>query len=269
MKLAFSMVVKDDEQAVRMLEMVRAGGFEGVEPTFGLEATLPVAGDPRTSAEKLKKMADKIGLTIPSMRGGPGFWPTFASVDPQQRKRAVELASKAMEAVKIMGGDTLLIVPGQWDASCTYKQTWDAAVETGRTIAEIAEKVGMKVGLENVENRFLMSPRDWVGFLDEIGSKWVRMYFDVGNVVYLKQGWPDQWMRELSKAYITRIHIKGATNDGKLVNLKEGAVNWLAVRGAMNEIGYENWVGVELAIPTGDVMGFFARSYRDAREILS
>src|SRR5579862_696293 len=148
------MVVKDDEDSANWMEMLRAAGFDGVEPTFGLEGTLPTAGDPRASAEKLKKLADKAGLKIPSMRGGPGFWPTFASADTKQREKALDLAAKALEAVKIMGGDTLLIVPGQWDAGQTYLQTWNAALESARTVAEMAPRVGVKVALENVENRF-------------------------------------------------------------------------------------------------------------------
>src|SRR5262245_13042310 len=146
MKVAFSLVIKDDADALPLLEMIRAAGFDGAEPTFGLEATLPTAADPRRSAEKLRTIADKVGLKIPSMRGGPGFWPTFAA-NPQA---AVELARKAMEAVKIMGGDTLLIVPGQWDASQTYGEVWRNAIESAKRIGDVAEEFGITVGLENV-----------------------------------------------------------------------------------------------------------------------
>ena len=60
-----------------------------------------------------------------------------------------------------------------------------------QTFSDIAAETRIKVGLENVENRFLLSPRDWMTFLDEVASPWVRMYFDVGNVVYLGLGWPE------------------------------------------------------------------------------
>src|SRR5438874_7116104 len=102
MKIAFSLVVKDDGSTQRWVEMIRAAGFLGIEPTFGMEGTLPTAADPRRSAEKLAGEAARVGLEIPSMRGGPGFWGTFASADSEKRRRAVELAGAAMEAVKIM-----------------------------------------------------------------------------------------------------------------------------------------------------------------------
>src|SRR5689334_17741725 len=191
-KLAFSLVIRDDDSAARTLGMIRDAGFDGLEPTLFLDGTLPTAADPRGSAEKLRRMAESAKLKTPSMRGGPGFWPAFASSDPTKRDAAVDLAAKAMEAVKILGGDTLLIVPGQWDAEQTYGTVWTNALETARRIAEVAERAGITVGLENVENRFPLSPREWMQFLDAVGSSRVRMYFDVGNVVYLRLGYPEQ-----------------------------------------------------------------------------
>lgn len=168
-----------------------------------------------------------------------------------------------------MGGDTLLIVPGQWEPLATYGNTWRSAVDTARRIGEVAEQFKIKVGLENVENRFLLSPRDWMQFLDEVGAeKWVRMYFDAGNVVYLGLGWPDQWIRELGRKYITRIHFKDADHRGALRYLLEGQVDWPAVRGAMREIDYADWVGVELILPRHHVAGMLAGTYKAAEAIL-
>lgn len=268
MKTAFSLVIDDNATAAQRLEWIAAAGFEGVEPTFGLEATLPNAADPRKAAEKLRGLADKAGLSIPSMRGGPGFWPSFGSSDPAKRQRAVELARKAMDAVAIMGGDTLLIVPGQWDVEQSHDALWENCLDTAKRVASVAEKSGIKVGLENVENRFLLSPREWSQFLDAVGSPRVRMYFDVGNVVYLKLGYPEQWIRQLGKKYITRIHFKDATEDGKLTYLLEGHVNWPAVRQAINDIAYDDWIGVELSLPAHHPSAMLAGTYRSAREIM-
>ena len=62
----------------------------------------------------------------------------------------------------------------------------------------------MAIGIENVWNRFLLSPLETARFLDEIGSPWVGMYLDVGNVVYL--GYPEQWVELLAK-HIKKLHM--------------------------------------------------------------
>ncbi len=268
MKLSFSITIKDDSGAPRLLDSIRAAGFEGVEPTFVPEGTLPTAADPRGSAERFRKLADQAGLKIPSMRGGPGFWTSFASDDAEKRRGAVKLAQKAFEALAIMGGDTLLIVPGQWDAQQSYGDVWKNALETARAIGQVAERAKIKVGLENVENRFLFGPREWMQFLDEVGSPRVRMYFDAGNVVYLKQGFPEQWIRQLGAKYITRIHFKDALVGGPITYLLEGSVNWPAVSGAMREMNYNDWVGIELNLPAHHAAGMLASQCRAAEAIL-
>ena len=181
----------------------------------------------------------------------------------------MELARQALQAVKIMGGDTLLIVPGRWDGDQTYTQMWDHALETAKRIGEIAASVGIQVGLENVENKFLLSPLEWMRFLDAVGSERVRMYFDVGNVVYLALGYPDQWLLELGRRYITRIHFKDTDERGTLRYLLEGDVNWPAVTQALTTIGYDDWIGVELLLPKHHSAAMVAATWRSARGILA
>jgi L-ribulose-5-phosphate 3-epimerase len=262
------MALGNDGDAARWFDMVKAAGFDGVEPTFRPDASPQSTADPRASAEKLRKLAEKAGLAIPSMRGGPGFWPTFASADAGQRAAAVDFARKALEAVKVMGGDTLLIVPGKWENSQTYGEIWNHALATAKDVADAAKSAGIRVGLENVENQFLLSPREWRQFLDEVGSDWVRMYFDVGNVIYRGLGFPEQWLIELGRKYITRIHFKDATEDGRLTYLLEGDVNWPAVHSAMSQIQYDDWVGIELSLPKHHPAAMLEATCRNAHAIL-
>jgi L-ribulose-5-phosphate 3-epimerase len=269
MKLAFSLVLKDAESAIpaRLVNMVRAAGFDGIEPTLTERGSWPEVADVPNTAALVRTHADRVGLSIPSMRGGPGFWSTFASSDPEKRLDAVVLAKSAMDALKIMGGDTLLIVPGQWEKDQSYSSVWRNALDTAKRIAEVAEKRGIKVALENVENRFLLSPLEWMKFLDEVESKFVRMYFDVGNVIYLGLGHPEEWIRELGTKYIKRIHFKDATR-GQVNYLLEGEVNWSTVVDVMREVGYDDWVGIELPLPTQHPGAMLEATCRTARAIL-
>src|SRR3954471_8520150 len=134
MKLTFSLLLKDEPAVPQLLEAIRAAGFDGVEPTFGLDGSLPSASNYQKSAGHLRQATADLSLTISSMRGGPGFWTTVASDDAAKRRSAVELAEKAFEALRIMGGDTLLIVPGQWEAHQSYSQLWKNALDSAKRI---------------------------------------------------------------------------------------------------------------------------------------
>ena len=85
--------------------------------------------------------------------------------------------------------------------------------------------------------------------MDELDSPWVRAYFDVGNVVFY--GYPQDWIRALGKR-IVRLHLKDFRVDrGKGVfewkNLGEGEIDWIAVRKALSDIGYDGYMTTEIA----------------------
>lgn len=46
-----------------------------------------------------------------------------------------------------------------------------------------AAATGVAIGVENVWNKFLLSPLEFSRFIDEIGSPAVGAYFDAGNVL--------------------------------------------------------------------------------------
>lgn len=268
MKLAFSLILKDDSQAGDILKAIRGAGFAGVEPTLLRTGALPSLQDLRASAARLRGLAEEAGLSVPSMRGGPGFWSIFASDEAEQRDAAVDLARQAFDAMEILGSDTLLVVPGQWQSHQTYEQAWSNARATARRVAQAAQVAGLNVALENVGSGLILSPSEWMRFLDEVGSPFVRMYFDVGNVVSLRLGHPEQWLRQLGTKYITRIHFKDARVGGPVSYLLEGAVNWPAVRDAMVDIGYQGWVGVELDLPGHHAPAMLKATCLVAQEIL-
>jgi hexulose-6-phosphate isomerase len=107
--------------------------------------------------------------------------------------------------------------------------------------------------VEEVWNKFLLSPLEFAGYVDSFKSQWVRAYFDVGNVV--QYGYPQDWIRTLNKR-IVKLHFKdfkvlkdAAPNQRttEWVNLREGDIDWKEVYKALAEIGYKGTATVELS----------------------
>ena len=63
----------------------------------------------------------------------------------------------------------------------------------------------MIVAVEEVWNKFLLSPLEFARYVDEFDSPWLKAYFDVGNVVFY--GYPQDWIRALG-ARIVKVHLK-------------------------------------------------------------
>jgi L-ribulose-5-phosphate 3-epimerase len=269
--VSFSLVVPDDEEKARvLLGRIAEAGFSGFEPTLSPSSSLPSVEYPEKGAETLRKMADSLGLKITGLRGGPAFWQdnAFGSSFLEKRLECVSLAKSAGAAARIMDVDTVLVVPGRWLGDHSYGEQWKYALESSQRIAEVAEDLGIRFGLENVENRFLLSPAEWRLFLDEVDSSSIRMYFDVGNVLYCRLGYPEWWLRELGRQYICRVHFKDSTENGQLVPLLEGDVNWPEVSKALTEISYDDWIGLELDIPSNKPEIFLRNCQQAAEQIL-
>ena len=104
----------------------------------------------------------------------------------------------------------------------------------------------MVIAIEEVWNKFLLSPLEMATYIDEFKSPWIKAWFDVGNV--LLYGYPQDWIRTLGKS-IVKVHLKDfkRKEDGYAwVNLGEGDVEWREVRKAFDEIGYAGSATVEL-----------------------
>jgi L-ribulose-5-phosphate 3-epimerase len=110
----------------------------------------------------------------------------------------------------------------------------------------------VKIGCENCnsEQRFLLSPREFWQFLNDVNNAAVGIHLDVGNIH--DTGFADQWI-EIHGPRITRIHLKdvlkhrGRSGDQSVyTNLFLGDNNWPAIRAAMTKVGYDGWLIAEM-----------------------
>jgi L-ribulose-5-phosphate 3-epimerase len=242
-RTGFSSVWKDRRQIDDLLPVIAESGFQGIEPTF-IQGAIPSPQGYKREATELKGRCLDLGLEIPSMRGGRGFWDTIPSPDRGQRAKAVEHGKRALDCLALLGGRTLLVVPGQMQREVSYEDHWKRAVDFSRRVGEIAAGFGITIGLENVEARFPLSVRDWRDLLAEIDHPNVRIYFDVGNVFWLGLGYPEQWLLAL-KEWICALHFKDAIFGRRLENLLAGDIDWRAVNAALDRIDYTGWISVE------------------------
>ena len=128
-----------------------------------------------------------------------------------------------------------------------YDVCFKRASEAIIKLVPVAEKLGVAIAVENVWNKFLLSPLEMREFIDNFNTSQVGVYFDVGNV--LLTGYPDQWIRILGSR-IKRVHIKDfkrsvGTADG-FVDLLDGDVDFEAVKQALSEINYNGYVTAEM-----------------------
>jgi hexulose-6-phosphate isomerase len=145
----------------------------------------------------------------------------------------------------------VLLVPETVDAEMPYDRAYDRSIAEIKKVLPRAEKRGVRIGIENVWNNFLLSPREVAAYVDAFESEWLGAYFDIGNVA--KHGWPEQWIRILGDR-ILRLDVKGFSRDvmnergpaaGFEADIGEGTIDWAAVGEALDDIDYQGWATAE------------------------
>lgn len=231
-------------------EQSAKAGYDGVEPVLSESGSLNMAATEKDLLS-LRRMAEDMGLKICSV-GAWNLWENnLAGEDPAAAAHAKDIIKKQIECAAILGADAILAVPG-WVGTnfapgvVRYDVAYANAQKALASLAPFAEQAKVAIAVENVWNKFLLSPLETKRFLDEIGSPYVGAYFDVGNIIYI--GYPDQWIDILGPR-IKKLHFCDCRAEqaglGMFVDLFEGSVDFDAVMAAVRRIGYDDWATVE------------------------
>ena len=236
------------------MEWAKKAGFEGIELSVAEEGGLTL-NPGKNEIKRVLQMAKEVGIELSSLATGLSY--SLTSNEPRVREKAKDIIKKMLKVASYLEVDTILVVPGQVGSFfnpqaeiISYDVAYERSLEALSQCAETAEEYRVNIGLENVWNKFLLSPLEMRDFIDKIGSEYVGAYFDVGNT--LLTGYPEQWIRILGKR-IKRVHIKdfkvSIGNVGGFCDLLEGDVNWTEVIKALKEIDYDSYLTAEMVPP--------------------
>ena len=216
-------------------------GFEGVEGQ--------TVEDPKVAAE-IKKASEDAKVPIHSVMNMAHWGNPLSSSDPAVVKKSLDGMKTSLHNAKLWGAETVLLVPGVVNAETSYEDAWTRSQKNIRTLIPLAEELKIKICIEEVWNKFLLSPLEMRTYVDQFNSPWIRQYFDVGNVVLY--GYPQDWIHTLGKRF-AKVHLKdfkmGKGWDpvtAQFVNLGDGDIDWAAVRKAFADVGYTGWTTTEL-----------------------
>ena len=197
----------------------------------------------------MRAASDATGLKIHSVMNEAHWKFPLSSSDPQIVRQSVAGMETSLRNAALFKAGTVLLVPAVVDAKTSYADAWKRSQQVIRErILPLAAELKVVVAIEEVWNKFLLSPLEFARYVDEFQSPWAKAYFDVGNVVLY--GYPQDWIRTLGSR-IVRVHLK----DFKLErdagafhwkNIGEGDIDWQEVRRALDDIGFNGWATTEI-----------------------
>ncbi len=244
---------RGDASIAECIQLAKEAGFEGIELSLNKDGELGLqAGD--QEVKNIKAQLEDANLEIAGLATGLYWDYPMTSDDPAVREKAIDICKKQLELAAAFGVDAILVIPGAvgvdfipGSAVIDYEVAYERAQEGIRKLVPYAESAGVAIAIENVWNKFLLSPLELRTFIDEIGSDYVGSYFDVGNVVH--SGYPEHWIRILGSR-IKKVHFKDYRRQAGglhgFVDLLAGDVDYPAVVEALKGIGYDNYVTAEM-----------------------
>jgi L-ribulose-5-phosphate 3-epimerase len=234
------------------LEVAKRLGLEGLQVTLG--SAEPGQPLPLSDAGlQAKFLAESRAQGVPLVS-------TYIDIlhlhclkqDPEALRRAVE----GVEITRKLGAKILMLV---FFGKCALldRKEMDAVVGPLKELAPHAEKAGVVLGFENV-----IPAADDVRILDQVGSRALQVYYDIGNATNLGGWTPAQEIRALGRQRICQFHFKDKGYLG------EANVDVKAALGAIREIGYEGHIVLETGAPSKDIEADLRRNVAYLRALL-
>jgi L-ribulose-5-phosphate 3-epimerase len=234
----------------RGLELIKKAGFDGVELWIG---DVPWFQMSTTDAEvlALRRKVSNAGLVVSNVSTGLHWKYSLSARDPKVRQEGIRIVERQLETARLLGADAILVVAGLVTEEIPYNEVYRRTVEVMQELGPKATRAGVRIGCENCnsEQKFLLSPGEFLQFLKDVNEPSVGLHLDVGNIH--DTGFAEQWV-EILGPRITRIHVKdtmkkrGRCCDSVYMNLFLGDNNWAAIRAALIKVGYDGWLVAEM-----------------------
>jgi hexulose-6-phosphate isomerase len=233
------------------LALLKRAGFDGVELWLGDRPWFQMKTSDREVRELARKIRDA-GLEVSDVANALDWDENICARDPVVREAATRHIRRQLETAQMFGADAILVVAGVVKEDLPYNEVYNRCRDALQKLGEEAAKAKVKIGIENccAEQKFLLSPREFATFLDEVNSPWVGIHLDVGNIH--ETGFAEQWI-EIHGPRITRMHTKDVHKhrgrcgeESVYTNIFLGDNNWRAIRQAIAKVNYDSWLIAEM-----------------------
>lgn len=216
-----------------MFKRAKGYGFEAIELTVDAPGIRSLSTEStEKDFEEIRALKEKYGIAVESVACST-YWnrAMFGSEDPEKKSFAVEMLRNHIRCAKGVGAEAILVVPCI-DREAGLLKSYDNTIKTFRELEGEINASGIKIGLENVWNRFFSSPMDAKYVIDGIGNENVGIYLDLANMIVMSDA---EWWIEVLEKNIIKIHVKdfkrenGKYYTGDDCDLLQGDVNWEVV----------------------------------------
>ena len=139
-------------------QLAKRSGFEAIECPTTPEAE---------RADEILAASKEVGLPVHSVMNQEHWRSPLSSADPAVVDKSMEGMRTSLRNAKLWGADTVLLVPAVVNPQTSYAQAWERSQRQIRELIPLAAELKVIIGIEEVWNKFLLSPLEFAHYVDE------------------------------------------------------------------------------------------------------
>ncbi len=175
------------------------------------------------------------------------YWhPSWIEPDPHYRQVRIDHTKRALTLAKDLGATCITTEPGGPLEGRSWDECLKLFIEMLKPVVEHAEKEQILLLVEPEPDLLIETADQYLEFSSKIHSPYLGLNFDIGHSFCVKDD-PAETVRRLGKL-VRHVHLEdiAATRVHHHLIPGEGVIDFAATLRALQEIGYEGWVTIEL-----------------------
>jgi sugar phosphate isomerase/epimerase len=176
------------------------------------------------------------------------YWhPSWIEPDRHYREIRVQHTRRALTLARELGAKCITTEPGgPVEPGASWSDALKLFVEMIKPVLDHAEKEGVLLLVEPEPGLLIETSEQFEEFMRHVDSPAVGLNFDVGHMFCVGED-PAASLKRLAK-YVRHVHLEdiAATRVHAHLVPGEGAIDFPATLRALDEIGYQGWVTIEL-----------------------
>lgn len=175
------------------------------------------------------------------------YWhPSWIEPDPHYRQIRIDHTMRSLTLAKELGAKQITTEPGGPLEGRSWTQCLKLFVEMLKPVVAHAEKEGVLLLVEPEPDLLIETADQYLEFVQHIQSPNLGLNFDIGHFYCVKDE-PAPTVHKL-KSHIRHVHLEdiAATRVHHHMIPGEGAIEFGPVLTALKDVGYEDWVTIEL-----------------------
>jgi L-ribulose-5-phosphate 3-epimerase len=238
------------------IALLHSYGYESIAITLDHHTLNPFSADLRTQARRIRLSLAHCQMHSVIETGSRFLLnpahkhhPTLVSPDPAERQFRIQYLKRAIEIAAELESDCVSLWSGTVDSAKNEDAAvaWNWLCDGLHEVCQFAATQGVRIGFEPEPGMFIATLGDYFRIRDTLCEPGFLLTLDIGHVVCQREGAILDIVRA-SRNDLVNVHIEDVP-EGRHEHLPlgEGVVNLEESLSALDEIGYQGGVHVELS----------------------